>query len=115
LHIVAFVVLISPLGRKAANWVLTLETPNIAKGLAVLAFVGTMMQHLMGNLLYEIIFGQVLQYYSQVEFATVIWPSVFFLYPVERLALIILAVVIGTPLVRVLKKSVFADNSSNTA
>lgn len=115
LHIVAFVVLISPLGRKAAHWVLTLETPNIAKGLAVLAFVGTMMQHLMGNLLYEIIFGQVLQYYSRVEFATVIWPSVFFLYPVERLALIILAVIIGTPLIRVLKKSLFADNSSNTA
>lgn len=113
LHIVAFIVLISPLGRKAANWVLTLETASIAKGLAILAFVGTMMQHLMGNLLYEVIFGQVLQYYSQVEFATVIWPSVFFLYPVERLLLIILAVVIGTPLVRVLKKTVFTESSVN--
>ncbi|MBN1245704.1 hypothetical protein JXA31_08950 [Candidatus Bathyarchaeota archaeon] len=112
LHIVAFVVLISPLGRKAAQWVSTLETHNIAKGIAVLAFVGTMMQHLMGNLLYEIIFGQVLQYYSQVDFATVVWPSVFFLYPVERFALVIFAVVVGTPLVRILKKSLFADSNS---
>ena len=112
MHIVAFVVLISPLGRKASNWILTLEPYNIAKGLTVLAFVGTMMQHLMGNLLYETIFGQVLQYYSQVDFATIIWPSVFFLYPLERFALVVLSVVIGIPLVRILKKTFFADNDS---
>jgi len=118
LHIVAFIVLISPLGRKAADWVLTFEPYNIAKGLTVLVFVGTMMQHLMGNLLYETIFGQVLQYYSQVDFATIIWPSVFFLYPLERLALVIFTVLIGIPVIRALKNTFFADNNSkqsNTA
>jgi len=112
LHIVAFIILLSPLSRKAVDWVLTLETRNIAKGLAVLAFVGTMMQHLMGNLLYETIFGQVLQYYSQVDFATILWPSVFFLYPVERIILIILTVVVGTPLIRTLRRSLFIEKDS---
>ena len=112
LHIVAFIILLSPLPRKAVDWVLTLETRNIAKGLAVLAFVGTMMQHLMGNLLYETIFGQVLQYYSQVDFATILWPSVFFLYPVERIILIILTVVVGTPLIRTLRRSLFIEKDS---
>lgn len=112
LHIVAFIILLSPLSRKAVDWVFTLETRNIAKGLAVLAFVGTMMQHLMGNLLYETIFGQVLQYYSQVDFATILWPSVFFLYPVERIILIILTVVVGTPLIRTLRRSLFIEKYS---
>lgn len=112
LHIVAFIILLSPLPRKAVDWVLTLETRNIAKGLAVLAFIGTMMQHLMGNLLYETIFGQVLQYYSQVDFATILWPSVFFLYPVERIILIILTVVVGTPLIRTLRRSLFIEKDS---
>jgi len=35
LHIVAFIILLSPLPRKAVDWVLTLETRNIAKGLAI--------------------------------------------------------------------------------
>jgi len=112
LHIVAFIILLSPLSRKAVDWIFTLETRNIAKGLAVLAFVGTMMQHLMGNLLYETIFGQVLQYYSQVDFATILWPSVFFLYPVERIILIILTVVVGTPLIRTLRRSLFIEKDS---
>jgi len=70
------------------------------------------MQHLMGNLLYETIFGQVLQYYSQVDFATILWPSVFFLYPVERIILIILTVVVGTPLIRTLRRSLFIEKDS---
>ena len=74
-----------------------------------------MLQHLMGNLLYETIFGQVLQYYSQVDFATIIWPSVFFLYPVERFALVAISVIIGVPLVRILRKTFFTDRNSKPA
>ncbi len=53
LHIVALAVLISPLGRKAAKWVITNDTARIATGIAILAFIATMMQHLMGNLLFR--------------------------------------------------------------
>jgi len=104
MHIVAFVVLLSPLGRKAAQWVETLKTANVAKGLAIMAFIGTMMQHLMGNLLFEGVLGQILGSIPAGAYPG-IWATVFFVYPWERLALIVFAVVIGTPLVRVIKKS----------
>jgi len=114
LHIIAFIVLLSPLSRKAVDWFFTMETKNIVKGLAILAFVGTMMQHLMGNLLYETIFGQVLQYYSQLDFATILWPTVFYLYPIERVVLVILTVVVGAPLIRTLRRSLFIEKNPNS-
>jgi hypothetical protein len=66
-----------------------------------------MMQHLMGNILTEVVRSQIFGLTSPESFPTVIWPTAFFLYPWERLTLIILAVVVGTPLVRALKKSFF--------
>jgi hypothetical protein len=113
LHIVAFVVLLSPLGRRAGQWVETLKPSFLAAGIAVLAFVGTMMQHLMGGILTEVVRGQILNLVSPETFSTITWPTVFFVYPWERLALIGLAVLIGTPAIRVLKKSYLFLQSSN--
>ena len=104
LHIVALAVLISPLGRKAVQWVDTLNTSKIATGIAIMVFVGTMMQHLMGNLLFETILAQPLGHIP-VEAYPTNWILVFPLYPVERLVLVALAVVVGAPLLRVLKNS----------
>jgi len=104
LHIVALAVLISPLGRKASQWVDRLMTTKIATGLAILVFVGTMMQHLMGNLLYECILGQLLGLIPPEAYPDN-WTVIFPLYPIERLALVALAVVVGIPLLRVLKNS----------
>jgi hypothetical protein len=39
LHIVAFLVLISPLGRKAGQWVETLKPKFLTAGVAILAFI----------------------------------------------------------------------------
>ncbi|MBA7470449.1 hypothetical protein ES707_05736 [subsurface metagenome] len=69
-----------------------------------MVFVGTMMQHLMGNLLFETIMAQPLGSIP-VEAYPGIWTFIFPVYPVERLALVALAVVVGAPLLRVLKKS----------
>lgn len=106
LHIISLLVLISPIGRNAGKWVKTLDPKNLTIGIGILAFIGTMMQHLTGNLLTELIFGYVLA--NDVDFfTTIIWPSAFLLYPWERLALVILSILIGVPLVRTLKKSIF--------
>lgn len=104
LHIVALAVLISPLGRKAAQWVKTQTTTKIAAGIAIMAFIGTMMQHLMGNLLFETILAQPIGSIP-IEAYPGIWTSIFLVYPVERLALVILATIVGTPLLRVLRNS----------
>jgi hypothetical protein len=105
LHIVALLVLISPLGRKAGQWVETLKPKFLTAGLAILAFVGTMMQHLTGNILTEVVLGQIVGSISSETFSTIIWPGAFLVYPLERTLLVILSVVVGVPLVRTLKKS----------
>ncbi len=107
MHVVALGLLISPLGFKAGSWVKTLKPVFITAGVAILAFVGTMMQHLTGNILSEVVRSQIFRLTEPSAFATVIWPSAFFLYPWERLTLVILATIIGVPLVRALKKSFF--------
>jgi len=110
LHIAAFIVLLSPLGRKAGQWVETLKPTFLAAGISILAFVGTMMQHLTGGILTEVVRNQIYVVLGQPPIVLtasfpITWSIVFFLYPWERLGLIILAVVVGTPLVRALKKS----------
>jgi hypothetical protein len=107
MHIAAFAVLLSPLGRKASQLVTTpKQTKQIAIGLTILAFIGTMMQHLTGNILYEVVYGQIGN--PRIIPATA-WPAewafVVLVYPVERLFLIISAVLMGTPLIWILNKS----------
>jgi len=113
LHVVAFIVLLSPLGRRAGQWVESLQPTRLAAGIAILAFIGTMMQHLMGNILFETILAQPIGY-IQTNAYPAIWSAIFFLYPLERLALVILATIVGTPLVRVLKKSLLKDSKPST-
>ena len=113
LHIVAFVVLVSPLGHKAGSWVKTLKPTKLAVGLTVLAFVGTMMQHLMGNILTEAVMGYIVPTMTPAAFNGM-WSIVFFTYPWERLILIVLAVVVGIPLVRGLAKTTFFRQDTPT-
>jgi len=113
LHITAFIVLLSPLGRRAGQWVESLKPTRLAAGVAILAFIGTMMQHLIGNILFETILAQPIGYIQTTAYPA-IWSAIFFLYPLERLALVILATIVGTPLVRVLKKSLLKDSKPST-
>jgi uncharacterized membrane protein len=104
LHIVALAVLISPLGRKAAQWVNTNDATRTATGIAILVFVGTMMQHLTGNLLFETVMAKPIGFIEVAAYPG-IWTSIFLVYPVERFALVALATIVGTPLLRILKKT----------
>ncbi len=112
LHIIAFIVLLSPLGRKAGQWVESLKPALLAAGIAISAFIGTMMQHLTGNILYEVVLNQFYIVLGQEPLVATaaypgIWSVTFFIYPLERLILILLAVVVGVPLVRILKRTFF--------
>jgi len=110
LHIVALAILVSPLGRKAAQWVSTITATKVATGIVILVFIGTMMQHLMGNLLFETIMAQPIGGIP-VEGYPDIWASIFFVYPVERIILVIVATIIGTPLLRILKNTVLPNEN----
>jgi hypothetical protein len=107
LHIVALAVLISPLGYKAGDWVKSLKPAFMAVGIAILAFVGTMMQHLTGNILTEVVRVQLTGVMTPETLTTIVWPAAFVLYPWERLALVIMSVIVGVPLIKALKTTIF--------
>ena len=108
-HVIALIVLISPLSLKATKWVEQSKATLAIAGFTVLAFIGTMMQHLMGNILYENIFVYVTNFMTPESLA-LRWQAVFFLYPIERLILVILAVLVGLPLIRALRKTSLIPN-----
>ncbi len=108
MHIAAFVILISPLGRWVPKWVETAKPKFVAAGIAIMAFVGAMVQHLTGNILFEIVFGQM---GTTPIIPKVAWPAewaaVALIYPLERTLLIICAIAVGVPLILTLTRNHF--------
>ncbi len=113
MHIVALVVLVSPLSFKAISNVKKFRIAYLALSLAVLAFIGTMLQHLTGNLIFQLVLGQPIGGYDVEKFHG-LWNLIFYAYPVERIVLVIITVLVGVPLVRSLKKTVipFEDKAT---
>ena len=83
-----------------------IKSSKFISAFITLAVIGTMMQHLMGNILTEVVMGQIVGSMQPVAFVGM-WNAVFFVYPWERLILVLLTVIIGVPLVRVLFKTSF--------
>ena len=108
LHIAAFIVLLTPLSLMAAKWIYTTNYRKVAVGIAILAFIGVMMQHLTGNILFEVVLGQITKVVPAAAYADT-WKVVFFVYPVERLFLVISAVLVGTPLIYLFAKVPFLN------
>jgi len=104
LHIAAFIILLSPLSLMAAKWLQTINYRKVVLGVAIFAFIGAMIQHLTGNILFEVVLGQVTSSIPAAAYPG-IWTSVFLVYPFERLILIIAAILIGTPLIYLLNKT----------
>jgi Na+/phosphate symporter len=111
LHLIALVVLISPLSKKAAEWVNAGSLVNLAPGLLILSFIGALTQHLVGGLLYEMVLGMFLR--EAPEVFRLVWNIVFWLYPFERAFIIVLSTVIGVPLIKALKSSRILTGSSS--
>lgn len=116
LHIIALIVLISPISFMAVSNVRKSNIAYLALSVAVIAFIGTMLQHLTGNLLYQFTFGVPIGGWTAADFAGY-WNLIFYAYPVERLVMVIIATLIGVPLIKILKKSVlpFEDPTTDKA
>lgn len=112
LHIATFIVLLSPLGRSAGQWIEAPNSKRVTTGLAILALIGTMIQHLTGSILFEILLGQLTSSVPATAYPG-IWASVFFVYPVERLILVVSAVLVGMPIIWILNNMSFLRPRSN--
>lgn len=104
LQIVALAVLASPIQSKAISYV---RNPNVSScrlllGIGMTTFTSTMFAHVAGSLLFEMISWPLLV--SSVEVWRGIWQAIAIAYPFERMAIVIAATVLGTGLMKSLKK-----------
>jgi hypothetical protein len=89
LHLVALAVLVSPLTRNLRDSFSFGARRSLAKAVLVVAFIGTMLEHVTGGILYASLFGSV---------ALRFWPFIFLVYPFERAVIVLGAVLVSTPL-----------------
>jgi hypothetical protein len=101
LHIVALILLLSPASAKIPIWINSAGLRQIA-AVGSLAFVGTLGQHVMGGLLYELA-GGIIGGVSPSSFM-VFWRIIFWLYPIERLLIVAISTVIALAMYRSLRK-----------
>jgi len=99
LHIVCFMLILSPLGGKAVNWTLESSSLRATVGVALLCLVGTTMQHLAGSFLFLSVLG------LPRSSLTRLFQAAFVAYPVERLTIATLATALGSVALRPLKNS----------
>jgi len=101
LHILALAILLSPLTSRIPSWV-ERGGYNGVVAFGALAFVGTMAQHLAGGLLFELTLGFV-GGMSPANFAS-IWRLIFFLYPEERLIIVMISTILAVAIYRSFQK-----------
>ena len=90
LHLVALVVLVSPLTQNLGNAFSVGARRTLTKAILVTAFIGTMLEHAAGGILFASLFGPAVAFKS--------WPLIFLLYPFERAVIIIAAGLVCAPL-----------------
>ena len=101
LHIIALFVLFSPLSKSTSAW-LQSGGRRTTMGILLLAFVGTMAQHLTGGLLYELVLGKI-GGVTPANFAK-FWELIFWIYPVERVLITVFSTAIATVTQRSLRQ-----------
>ncbi len=97
LHLIALLVLISPLSRNLGERVRSGNYSRLLIGIIVIAFTGTMIEHVTGGILFASVVG---------HGALLSWPIIFLLYPIERAILVLGVVLICTPVLGVLTATV---------
>src|SRR6266568_2707188 len=105
MHVAALMVLVSPLSKGLAVRIGSHRYANLVRPVAVLAFTGTMIEHLTGGLLFATVVGK-----GALKF----WPVIFVAYPIERTILVIGATLIGAALLRLLRPTLI-ESSLETA
>lgn len=101
LHVIALAILLSPVIARVPEWVIRNDARQLV-AVAALAFVGTMTQHLTGGLLYELVMGLVQG--NSPAILRMNWQIIFWLYPTERLVIIVISTIISVGLLRSVRR-----------
>ena len=81
--------LVSPLARNLRDGFSLGARRQLAKAVFVAAFIGTMIEHVTGGILFASLVGR-----GALGF----WPAIFLVYPFERAIIVLGAVLVCTPL-----------------
>jgi len=101
LHVAGVIVLASPAGSRLAKLIAAKSIRLTTIGFSPLSLIGTLAQHLTGNLLYASMILPLLS--EQARAAN--WALIFWLYPVERITIVVLSTVVGVPIIRSIRSS----------
>jgi hypothetical protein len=101
LHIVAWVLLLSPLSKKSVDWICGMTVPRATAAAFLLTLIGTTAQHLTGTLLFASMATPLMG--ITPETLGIRWLAVFYVYPVERLVVVLGATVVTVAVVKALK------------
>jgi len=101
LHIIAWLLLLSPLGRKSQEWIRSRSMSRMTAAAILMTLVGTTAQQLAGNLLVASMATPLMG--ISPEALLVIWATTFWVYPVERLIIVIGATVVTIAAVKALE------------
>ena len=96
MHLVAFFVLVSPLSRSIPERLRSPDYSKVALAIGVLAFAGTMIEHIEGGMLFALFFPTT---------AAGLWRFIYLAYPIERVITVIGAVLVCPPVLRRLQIS----------
>jgi len=97
MHLAALVILVSPLTKNLATRLTSHHYSSLIMPVAVLAFTGTMIEHLTGGILFATVVGK-----GALKF----WPVIFLAYPIERTILVVGATLICATLLSLLRPAV---------
>lgn len=100
-HIVAILALISPVTIISMKWIEDNSNKAIF-GLFILAIIGTLFQHIVGGIVFVTTLGIYLESINPEAFPG-IWKTIFFVYPIERLAIAAISAIVATPILRSIK------------
>lgn len=101
MHLAAVIVLISPLSKNLSQKISSHRYASLVWPIVILAFTGTMLEHVTGGLLFATVVGR-----GAVKF----WPIIFAVYPIERVVLVAGATILCSTLLRLLKPTIVAES-----
>ncbi len=100
LHLIAWVLLVSPLGGKSVEWIQDRAHWKAVCSAFVLALIGSTAQHLTGTILFATVAVPLMGITPEALRAS--WTAIFYVYPVERLIVLFFATMVVAGITRAL-------------
>jgi len=102
---IGLIIVASPLQAKAIKYLNgTSSSFRLGFGVCVTCLSATLFGHVAGNILFEIFYWP-----NTTEWWTATWQTLTFIYPIERVMIVVVATIVGTALIKALKSMTQPD------